>query len=272
MSKMRIVMFALAAGSAVMAGILAKGMIGKKPAEVKTQIVNKVKTTPVLVAAKDINVGEKLSEGKLLWKEWPTDNVQEAMITKEEKPDATENFAENRAIIQIFEGEVINAKKLVNPEKGGFMSAVLPKGMRAVSIAISETSAAGGFILPNDRVDIVLTRKNDGKAKTEVVLSNVRVLAINQIFRPVKSGDEVALKEAQTATVELMPLQVEVIAKVESEGSLSLALRSIAETDGKAMEIGPLLADRYKQREAGVKPQTETLFIRYGRENFVSSK
>jgi pilus assembly protein CpaB len=271
MSKMRILMFALAAGSAVMAGILAKGVIGKKP-EVKTQVVNKVKTVPVLVAAKDIQVGERLSDGKILWKEWPVDNVQDIMITKEERPDAAENFAENRAFIPIFEGEVINEKKLVDPKKGGFMSAVLPKGMRAVSFAISETTAAGGFILPNDRVDVVLTKKNDGKANTEVVLSNVRVLAINQIFRPVKAGEDVALKEAQTATVELTPVQVEVIAKVENEGSLSLALRSIAESDGKAMEEGPQLSERFKYAAPGGKPSTDTLFIRYGREVYVNNK
>ena len=70
MSKMRIVMFALAAGSAVMAGVLAKGMVGKKP-QVQTEVINKVKTVEVLVAAKDIEVGEKLAPGTIIWKEWP---------------------------------------------------------------------------------------------------------------------------------------------------------------------------------------------------------
>ena len=132
MSKMRIVMFAVAAGSAVVAGILAKGLISKGP-DVQAEIVKQVKTVSVLVAAKDIEVGERLATGAIIWKDWPADNVLEAMITKEEKPDADVAFAETRARIQMFEGEVINEKKIVDPKTGGFMSAILPKGMRAIS-------------------------------------------------------------------------------------------------------------------------------------------
>ena len=272
MSKMRIVMFALAAGSAVMAGVLAKGMLGK-PAEQQAEVVTKVKTVPVLVAAKDIDVGERLASGTIIWKDWPADNVLDIMITKDEKPDADVSMAETRARIQMFEGEAINEKKIVDPKGGGFMSAVLPKGMRALSVAISARSSAGGFIMPNDKVDILLTRKNSGTttARTETVISNVRVLAINQIFRQAKEGEEVALKEGQTATVELSSPQAEIIARVESEGELSLALRSIAENDGKAMDEGPQLAEKYRDAD-GKKPRTtDTLFIRYGRETYATS-
>jgi pilus assembly protein CpaB len=274
MSKMRIMMFALAAGSAVMAGVLAKGMVGKKPVAEK-EIVTKIKTVPVLVAAKDIQVGERLGAGTVIWKDWPADNVLDVMITQEEKPDADTVFAETRALIPMFEGETINEKKIVDPKTGGFMSAVLPKGMRAVSVGITVQSSAGGFILPNDRVDVILTRKvNSGTvsgSKSEIVLENVRVLAINQIFRKATEGEEVALKEGQTATVELTPQQVEIIARLESEGELSLALRSIAETDGRSMEIGPQLAEKYRV-PAGSKSGGDTLFIRYGRESYATSK
>lgn len=275
MSKMRIVMFALAAGSAVMAAVLAKGLISKGP-EVQAEVVTQVKTVPVLVAAKDIEVGERLAAGTIIWKDWPADNVLEAMITKDEKPDADVAFAETRARIQMFEGEVINEKKIVDPKTGGFMSAVLPKGMRALSVAISERSSAGGFIMPNDRVDILLTRKMQGSggnsvAKTETVISNVRVLAINQIFRQAKEGEEVALKEGQTATVEITPPQAEVIARVESEGELSLTLRSIAESDGKELEEGPKLAEKYIDKDGKKQRSTDTLFIRYGRETYATN-
>jgi pilus assembly protein CpaB len=274
MSKMRIVMFALAAGSAVMAGVLAKGMIGK-PAATETEVVTKVKTVSVLVASKDIDVGERLASGTIIWKDWPADNVLDVMITKDERPDADTSMAETRARIQMFEGEPINEKKVVDPKTGGFMSAVLPKGMRALSVAISARSSAGGFIMPNDKVDILLTRKISGTntsfARTETVISNVRVLAINQVFRQAKEGEEVALKEGQTATVELAPAQAEIIARVESEGELSLALRSIAENDGKAMDEGPQLAEKYRDTN-GKKPRsTDTLFIRYGRETYATS-
>lgn len=276
MSKMRIMMFALAAGSAVMAGVLAKGMVGKKP-QAEKEIVTKIKTVPVLVAAKDIQVGERLGAGTVIWKEWPADNVLEVMITQEEKPDADTAFAETRALIPMFEGETINEKKIVDPKTGGFMSAVLPKGMRAVSVGISVQSSAGGFILPNDRVDVILTRKvssgtGAGGSKSEIALENVRVLAINQIFRKATEGEEVSLKEGQTATVELTPQQVEIVARLESEGELSLALRSIAETDGHAMEIGPQLSEKYKLPAGSKSSSTDTLFIRYGRESYATSK
>jgi pilus assembly protein CpaB len=275
MSKMRIVMFALAAGSAVMAGVLAKGLVGKKP-EIQKEVINEVKTTPVLVAAKNIEVGERLAAGTITWKDWPTDNVLDMMITKDEKPDADAAFAETRAKIPMFEGEAINEKKIVDPKNGGFMSAVLPKGMRAISVAISARSSAGGFILPNDRVDVLLTRKLKGgsannAARSETVINNVRVLAINQIFQQAKEGEEVSVKEGQTATVELTAAQAEVITRVESEGELSLALRSIAESDGKAMEEGPRLTEKYDNPGGKRARGSDTLFIRYGRETYATS-
>ncbi len=275
MSKMRIVMFALAAGSAVMAGVLAKGLISKGP-QVQAEAVVQTKTTPVLVAAKDIEVGERLAAGTIIWKDWPADNVLDAMITKDEKPDADVAFAETRARIPMFEGEVINEKKIVDPKTGGFMSAVLPKGMRALSVAISERSSAGGFIMPNDRVDVLLTRKTQGTGgnnivRTETVISNVRVLAINQVFRQAKEGEEVALKDGLTATVELTPPQAEIVARVESEGELSLALRSIAESDGKAMEEGPQLSEKYSNPDGKKARSSDTLFIRFGRETYATS-
>jgi pilus assembly protein CpaB len=275
MSKMRIVMFALAAGSAVMAGVLAKGMIGKGP-QVQTEVINTVKTVPVLVAAKDVEVGERLVSGTIIWKDWPSDNVLESMITKDEKPDADVAFAEMRALIPMFEGEPVSEKKIVDPKNGGFMSAILPKGMRAISVAISSRSSAGGFILPNDRVDLILTRKISGAggnsiSKSETVIANVRVLAINQIFRQAKEGEEVTIKEGQTATVELTAPQAEIIARLESEGELSLALRSIAESDGKAMEEGPQLSEKYLNSDGKKTRSSDTLFIRYGRETYATN-
>jgi pilus assembly protein CpaB len=274
MSKMRIMMFALAAGSAVMAGVLAKGMVGKKP-EVQKEVVTKVKTVPVLVAA--IQVGERLGAGTVIWKDWPAENVLDVMITQEEKPDAETVFAEMRALNPMYEGETVNEKKIVDPKTGGFMSAVLPKGMRAVSVGITVQSSAGGFILPNDRVDVILTRKIAGASgvsgsKSEIVMENVRVLAINQIFRKATEGEDVALEGGQTATVELTPEQVEIVARLESEGELSLALRSIAETDGRSMELGPQLSEKYKAPAGSKTRSTDTLIIRYGRETYATSK
>jgi pilus assembly protein CpaB len=273
MSKMRILMLGLAVGSAVVAGVLAKGVIGKKQKPAEAQIIRKIETTDVLVAARDIQVGERLAAGSVLWKAWPKDNVQPSMITKEAMPDAEEKYAEARAFVPMFEGELINDKKIVKPGEGGFMSAILPKGMRAVSVAVSPRSTAGGFILPNDRVDVILTKKLPGKGelvRSETVISNVRVLAMNQIFKKVQEGEDVALKEVETTTLELEPQQAEVLAKVETEGELSLSLRSIAESDGKSVEEGPQLSAKY--RGDGKTRSSDTLFIRAGIETYSTSR
>jgi pilus assembly protein CpaB len=275
---MRIVMFAVAIGSAVTAGLLAKGIIGKKPAQTPAIAVPKIETMDVLVAAKDIETGEKLAAGSVVWKSWPKNVVQDVMITRDEMPDAEEKLAESRALVPMFEGETILEKKVVNPGEGGFMSAVLPKGMRATSVAISNRSSAGGFILPNDRVDVILTRKitnsetGNTLIKSETVINNVRVLAINQVFKQAKEGEDVALKETDTATLEMSLEQAEVIARVESEGELSLALRSIAESEGRAIEEGPRLSEKYQPRGSNKVVNTDTLFVRYGIETYATSR
>lgn len=278
MSKMRIVMFAVAIGAAVTAGLLARGVIGKKPQPQQVAVAPRIETVDVLIAAKDIERGEKLATGTVIWKSWPKNVIQDMMITRDEMPDAEEQLAESRALVPMFEGETILEKKLVNPGQGGFMSAVLPKGMRATSVAISNRSAAGGFILPNDRVDVILTRKitnadtGNTLVKSETVITNVRVLAINQVFKQAKEGEDVALKDTDTATLEMSLEQAEIIARVETEGELSLALRSLAESEGKADEEGPRLADKYMPRGTSKVVNTDTLFVRYGIETFATSR
>ncbi len=277
MSKMRIVMFTVAIGSAVGAALLAKGLVGKKP-ESKVVEAPKIVTTDVLVAAKDIAIGEKLAAGSIIWKSWPKDMVRDIMITREEKPEAETEFGETRALVQMFEGETIMDKKIVNPGEGGFMGAVLPQGMRAVGMAIRPRTSAGGFILPNDRVDVIMIKKVDSPAgggtvhKSETILTNVRVLAINQVFKQGPEGEENAIKEGEFATLELKPDQAEILFRLESMGELALSLRSIAEGDGKAMAEGPQLAEKYRGGAAGTAATGDTLFVRFGIETYGASR
>jgi pilus assembly protein CpaB len=275
MGKMRVVVLGLAVGSAVLAGLLAKGFIGRKPATEVVEI-NKVEMSEVLIASRDLLMGERLAEGAVTWREWPKKNVTAAMITRVEKPNAREEFSTARTRLAILEGEPIVDRKLVLPGQNGFMSAILPKGMRAISVAISERSSAGGFILPNDRVDVILTRKLDDPksnqkiVKSETVLTNVRVLAINQTYRQEATDEKVTVAEGKTATLELDPRQTEVISMVESAGELSLALRSIAENGDKGMEDGgPKLAEKYT---ATGRVGSERVFVRYGIESISSSR
>ena len=116
----------------------------------------------------------------------------------------------------------------------GFMAAILPVGMRAISTEISPETGAGGFILPNDRVDVILSRreKNSGRAnatdvvKSEIILPNVRVLAIDQAPKE-KDGQNTVV--GKTVTLELRPEQAETLARARQTGTLALALRSIGD-------------------------------------------
>ncbi len=275
MSKMRILMFVLAIGSAVSAGIIAKNFISKKP-EVQVADQPVLKTKDVLIAAKDVLMGDRFGAGTLVWKAWPEDNILSTMITKEVKPDAMVELESARARLALYEGEYVMEKKIVRAGTGGFMSAILPKGMRAVSVAISARSSAGGFILPDDRVDVIIAKKLDlngqSYSKSETLISNVRVLAINQVYRQAAEGDPVTVDKGETATLELTPLQTEVIAKVGSENTeLSLALRSIAENDGKNMGTeGPILSENYTGKAK--RASSSTLFVRYGIETYAQSQ
>ena len=116
------------------------------------------------------------------------------------------------------------------------MSAILPSGMRAVAIATDTrgTTSAGGFILPNDRVDVIQTAQSvaDGGGTTlpvsQIILSNIRVLAIGQNIQE-RNGEKVITGE--TATLELTPAQAEHVILAQKVGQLSLALRSIADVN-----------------------------------------
>ena len=277
MNKTRILILGLAIGSAAIAGIMAKGMLGGKKTIKEVVEVNKVPMVQVLVASKDLAMGERLIESTINWRDWPKANVSEAMITKEAHPDALDEFKTARARLPVFLGEPIVERKLVLPNQNGFMSSILPKGMRAISVAISERSAVSGFILPNDRVDVILTRKvddPDGKGKvvhSETVLTNVKVLAINQTYRQEANSDKVTVTEGKTAVLELDPIQSEVITMVESAGELSLSLRSIAEGGDQGLQDDrPLLSDKFNNKK---KPSSgDRVFVRYGVESVITSR
>ena len=114
---------------------------------------------------------------------------------------------------------------------GGVLAAILPAGMRAISTRIKEETAAGRLILPNDRVDVILTQRRRGRAGSEDSVSdtlfrNIRVLAIGQLIEA-KEGKKLA--EGNTATLELTPAQAEELSAANAKGEISLSLRSIAD-------------------------------------------
>ncbi|MGI9483583.1 MAG: Flp pilus assembly protein CpaB [Hyphomicrobiales bacterium] len=262
MQVKRVMVLGLALGAAVVAGVLAKNILTEKTVEI-VQTPSE-ETIRILVAAKDIPLGNQLTEKGIQWQTWPKKAVSSKYITKAKVPDGLSKYARALARTGIIAGEPILERKLISPETGGFMAAILPKGMRAVSFKISADTGAGGFILPNDRVDIILTRKvrmkkgSEEAHVSETVLKNVRVLAINQTFRENEKGDQVIV--GKTATVELRPQQTEILEVADSMGALSLSLRSIAETSGKLGDAGPKSAENFSSGRGG----GGVAVIRYG--------
>lgn len=249
MNRARILILLFAIGCAAVAALLARGMLSQQPASSPTVQAPPATTVSVLVAAKDLAVGEALNPLSFEWREWPRDNVASFMITREARPTAIEDFDGGRARAQFYLGEPVAERKIVTLKDGGLMSSLLPRGLRGVAIKVSDRSAASGFILPNDRVDVIATvraRLQGGSSGdrevvfTRTIVTNARVLAINRNISP--DADPPSADQIQTAVLELDPEQAEIVALTEAQGELSLALRSIQEMAGSPESQRPELA------------------------------
>ena len=240
---------------ALIAGIVAAyfAMQGGTPAPAPAPVVE-VAAEPVppplpqfeiLVAKQVIALGDRLTAENVEWKPWPGDAMRDDYISKADKPEAVTQMAHSIARFEFFPGEPIRAAKLATPGDG-YVSAVLAPGERAVSIRVVADTAAGGFIQPNDHVDVLLSQSvGDGQA-VETLLSNVRVLAIAHRLGDVGTkpegddGEEAAADSEDgkssapfagevIATLVLDAAQAEVITAARGTGSLSLVLRSISD-------------------------------------------
>jgi pilus assembly protein CpaB len=228
MKTAQIAVLSIALGAGGIAAYLARGT-DDKPAPV--QPVAQLPTVEVLVAKNEIGLGQSLRAEDLQWQTWPAAAASGSFIKRGERPEATKQMAGMIARAPFIAGEPIREPKLVRADGSGFMAAILPTGMRAVSTEISAETGAGGFILPNDRVDVILTRRDKSgpdMINSEIILPNVRVLAIDQAPKE-KEGQNALV--GRTVTLELKPEQAETLARSRQAGTLSLALRSIADVN-----------------------------------------
>ncbi|MGD9481387.1 Flp pilus assembly protein CpaB [Shinella sp. G-2] len=230
MKPARIIILAVAVVSAGVAGFLALQIAqGGGTSVVETQtVVEREPTINVLVAKESLPVGARLTPEAIAWAAWPEGSIVEGFITDQNRPDAMETLNGAIARMPIFNGEPIRQEKIAD-SSNRIMSSLLPSGKRAVATEISVATGAGGFILPNDRVDVIMVRKGEaGAYLTENVLSNVRVLAIDQQIQENPDGSKATI--GTTATLELTPDQTKVIAVAQQMAErLSLALRSVAD-------------------------------------------
>ena len=286
MKPAKIAVIGIAALSAVGLALVVRAM-GSPSGEPAATAVAAVETRPmakVLVAAKDLEPGRRLTDGDLSWKDWPVDELNPVFITDGSvpvpaapaaSPDAKPaEAAKSEAKVEgaaarvtraatdlatggamadyigavvrepILAGEPIVGRKIVRAGDSGYMAAYLEPGMRAMAIRVTVETAAGGFILPGDRVDVLLTREvklpasttggETSKYVSATVMRNVKVLAIDQNTRAAENEQAVV---GATATMEVSGRDAEVLALAKSEGELSLVLRSYADTAGPSGHV-----------------------------------
>ena len=268
MKTTQIVVLGLAVAAAGGAYWVATNMVGE-PAPVArptaaAPVVIRAETTKVLVAGERIQLGETLRQERLKWQEWPKSGLTEGYITEEAAPKAPEDYAKMVARALFYVGEPIRKEKLVQSDRG-YLSAILPRGARAVAIPVEAVTSAGGFVLPNDHVDVVLTTAESDPGGTtdvssEVLFSNIRVLAVDQVIEEKEDGSKSVIGD--TATLQVTPEQAQELTRARTlasqrNGSLSLVLRSVEDSKQGAEDA--------KRRTAGGR----VTLIRYGKSQTV---
>jgi len=199
----------------------------------------------VLVAAAELPIGQTLKPEDLRWQSWPEQAVAPGYITRSASPKALEESVGSIIRSGFLANEPIRPEKIVRGGSG-FMSAILPAGMRAVAVVTDTrgSSTAGGFILPNDHVDVIKTYRDESSGASdqtsETVLSDVRVLAVGQVVQE-KNGVNVVTGE--TATLALTPAQAELVTLAQKVGQLSLTLRSIQDAGRPTEAVADAGAD-----------------------------
>lgn len=224
----RILLFTMALASGGGAAWLVASMSGGGSGDALATAVPEIRTQEVLVAAVDLERGAQLGSDHVRWEEWPAERTQSAFILRSEQPDAPEALAGSVVRSFLVAGTPLFEQSLA-PAGSSLLSATLAPGKRAVAIRISAEKTAGGFVLPNDRVDVLLSaecRPQDGCSSgisVRTILKNVRVLAIDQSGGKDMSESSLVGK---TATLELEPDQAETLIGAEASGTLALVLRS----------------------------------------------
>jgi pilus assembly protein CpaB len=242
MRRSRIIVLVIALAAGGIAAMLASGSRTPAPPP-PAPPPPPLATTEVLVTKVDLNTGQVINDGDLGWQTWPAASASSALVRKSDRPDAVKEFVGVWVRSPMVAGDPIRDSKVVMARGGGFMAAILPHGMRAIALDISPETDAGGFVLPNDHVDVILTRRDKWAEKiggvekyiSETILRNVRVLAVDQAVED-RDGQKVAV--GKTATIELDPQQAETLALARQLGTISLTLRSLLDSQSPTPEGG----------------------------------
>lgn len=262
MGAARILVIVVAFAAAIGLAFIVHGMTAKKAAPAPVVVAAAQPMAQVLVAKRDLPIGKRLDKDDLAWQSWPAANLNVAYITDGAAPVAPPSGPVGKAAVVVHQvtagpgamenlygaivreplltGEPVVARKIVRGGQGGYMSVVLQPGMRAIGVGVTSETGAGGFILPGDRVDLMQSRliESSGDVKTapqrvtHTILSNVRVLAIDQKTAPEKDAQTVV---GAVATLEVpAEAAASVVDAKAHDNNLYLVLRSYADMGGTA--------------------------------------
>jgi len=249
MNSSRLIILGVAVAAAVGAGYVAKNMTAAPPAQIVVEsgpAAPAIELQDVLILARDVPMGSTLGSA-IEWQAWPADTISQQFLTRTSDANALEELKGAIARVPLYAGEPLRRSKLIG-EGQSFMSSILPSGKRAVATRIAADTSAGGFILPNDYVDVIMTRRSTSTGTsggrdgfvTETILKNIRVLAIDQAIQEDEEGRKVRVGD--TATLELTPEQAEIITVAQQMADrLSLALRPIADAQQPVESAGEYL-------------------------------
>lgn len=233
MSARQLVVLGIAALAAIAALFLIRGMTSRSAPAPAAEAP--IAGEQVLVAARDIQQGAALAPGDLAVRIFPKESVTPHFVRVAQQPSAQTDYVNAVTRRAFAAGEPIIMGSVIQPEGRGFMAAQLDPGYRAVSLEIKDNTAAGGYIQPNDRVDLILTQRiqvsdstsSSNQVRSDIVLSDVRVLAIGSNTQPQTSGDSPSQTPGGFVVLELSAMDARTAMQAQQMGDVSLALRGV---------------------------------------------
>lgn len=233
MDKKKLLLLIGALVIAVSTAIAARSLLSGAASPQAEAAQEAAKGPKVLVAQRGLPVGTIITADSVSFQMWPKEMVQDAYFI-----DGNTDINKLLGTVvryPITAGQPVTQGALVAPGDRGFLAAALGAGMRAVTIPVSAKTGVGGFVFPGDHVDLMLTQtvqdKDGGNPlkATETILRNVRVLATDQSTETTVEEGKTVVRAFRTVTLEVTPKIAEKISVAQTIGTLSLALRSLAD-------------------------------------------
>jgi len=244
---------------AVITAVMAKNMFAGAGAQ--QAVAAPVPAGPkVLVSKKALPVGTIIDAESFAYQPWPKELMQGAYYV-EGSPDGDPKALMGTVVrYALTAGQPVTRGSLVGPNDRGFLAAALGPGMRAITVPVNASTGVAGFVFPGDRVDLVLTQEVKGGGSgeplkvSETIVRNIRVLATDQRISSTDEEGKTQVRTFSNVTIEVTPRLAEKIVVAQSVGTLSLSLRSIADSTA---ELERAVASGEVKVPAGANPAQE---------------